>query len=78
MNIKLLEDLKEAWKKDPEFKKAFEDNLSLAFRDRYHKYQKETKKVLFSVEDICTIATDASENFVKFISGELKHPKKPF
>ncbi len=62
-------------KKHKDYRRAWNDNIAMAFKDSYGQHKKKTGKTTMSKEDIHTIANNASEYFLNLLCGQLKYPK---
>lgn len=63
-------------KKDKELRNAWQANIAMAFVDKYHAYKKRSKKQSLSSWDICWVADEAADHFLKLLLDEYKIPKR--
>ncbi len=61
--------------KDKELKRAWNDNLAMAYKDNYAWYQAETGKKVLNREDRHIVANRAAAYFLELLFGKIKHIK---
>jgi hypothetical protein len=61
-------------KKDKELRRAFHDNIAMAFKDNYQWHKKKTGKKVMSNEDIHIIGNNGADYFLKLLCDEFKTP----
>lgn len=62
-------------KSDPEYRRAWKDNIAMAFKDNYYQYKKGKKKATMNAEDIHIVANNAADYFLKLVCDEIQYPE---
>lgn len=62
-------------KTDKDLRRAYHDNIAMAFKDNYSWYAQKTGKKVMSRKDRHIIANNAAEYFLKLLCDEFKVPE---
>lgn len=62
-------------KKDKDLREAWQANISMSIMDKYRTYKKRSKKSALSTWDMCWVAEEAADHFLKLLLDEYKMPK---
>lgn len=72
---KALKQVTDEMKRDKDYRRAFKDNIAMAFKDNYTHYKRKTGKKTMSLEDIHIIANNGAEYFLQLLCDEIKYPE---
>lgn len=62
-----LPSLTDELKNDPDLRRAYHDNIAMAYKDSYHWYSQKNKKRVMNKEDLHKIANKSAEYFLNLL-----------